>query len=227
MALSCIPTPFGGCDLFQEQRLTTTDGVVLELAEVAHGRQLVVITLDMNQATPSAAATLAELFRPLVEANARGGGAAWPPPPGADPPPAAADVGSLDQVLYAADCAFVVLTPGPLGAVERMREELAFLTGGPELARSLPVALDVDACAARSLQLFGLDGRTVPAVFQLSDRLAIGFRQFGNAFAGSPAPLAHQLLAARACAERAADTACGLAQARPSIAAPPALTPRA
>ena len=69
MALSCIPTPFGGCDLFQEQRLTTTDGVVLELAEVAHGRQLVVITLDMNQATPSAAATLAELFRPLVEAN--------------------------------------------------------------------------------------------------------------------------------------------------------------
>lgn len=48
-----------------------------------------------------------------------------------------------------------MITPGPLKAVKAMLAELTELCGGAELASSLPVVLDTDACIMRSLQLFG------------------------------------------------------------------------
>ena len=212
MAMATIPRPFGGCAHFPHPELISVDGVPLPLREISQRRQVVVMCLDANQGTPSASQIIMELLASVVGLSRGSGDAADSTTP------------DLHQLLLCCDAYFIILTAGPLAAVRQMQAELAAAAendygrdgqrpdsnlpppseaaAATELPHTLPccipMVLDEGSDCLRQLQLVGLDGRTVPAVFLLDNELRIGYRQYSNAFAGNRDTLEHQLLLERA-----------------------------
>eukprot|EP01052_Picozoa_sp_SAG31_P033427 SAG31_NODE_3776_length_3895_cov_2.698103_1_plen_662_part_00 len=234
MALACIPIPFKGCAFFQESLLQSIDGEAIDLCETTKHHQVVLITLDANCASPSASFILFELFHQLLLADSHNmescprGDCAQPqfvqmlmsidcrfviitPGPVHVARAIQTDLLSLICGANAADVSGSMISSLSAASSASTPRPDTIQEAAHQLISRLPIVLDVDAVICRNLQLFGLDGRATPAVFMVhGPDLAIGYRQFSNAFAADARPFLQELLCKRGCAEALGDATCAL-----------------
>ena len=223
MSMSVVPRPFHNCRKFLASNLVTIDGVPLPLAEISRRRSVVLAALDLDMSTPSAGQILSQLLLP-VYGRSRQGSSGVNDGSGRDVS-TTATTEDLHELLLCCDAYIIILAKEPLHQCRELQRELAVAgesfsdsgsispatrssasprleTSGLEGAHLLPGCLsivhDEGAELLKSLQLVGLDGRTVPAVFKIASNerlqlqewqfdqaeLALHYRQFGLAYAG-------------------------------------------
>ena len=230
MSMSVVPRPFHNCRKFIASNLVTIDGVPLPLAEIGRRRSVVLAALDLDMSTPSAGQILSQLLLP-VYGRPRQGSTGVSDGSGGD----ISTTEDLHELLLCCDAYIIILAKEPLHQCRELQRELAVagesfahsgsvspasrgstslrlgtsaLDGAHLLPGCLSIVHDEGAELLKSLQLVGLDGRTVPAVFkiasndrlQLQERqfdqpeLALHYRQFGLAYAGVQHSLEYALV---------------------------------
>ena len=224
--MSVVPRPFHNCRRIPVNNLVTIDGTPLPLAEISRRRSVVLAALDLDMSTPSAGQILSQLLLPVYGRTRKGGSCGGES--GADVSPTVTN--DLHELLLCCDTFMIIIAKEPLHQCRELQRELAVagesfsqsgaapttagtaaqgllpsretstLAGTHLLPGCLAVVHDEGAELLQSLQLVGLDGRTVPAVFRVAcnpqlegqpeghadtaGELALHYRQFGLAHAG-------------------------------------------
>jgi hypothetical protein len=198
MSMSIVPRPFHRCRFFPSDNLVTVDGTPLPLAEISRRRSVLIAALDLDMGTPSAGQILSQLLLPVYGrprqgsgSDSSGGGStedlhqlllccdAYIIILTKEP---LSQCRQLQRELAAAAaslCPSAAQPQPPLlvegGAAPQGDPGASAADGAHLLPGCLAIVHDEGAELLRSLQLVGLDGRTVPAVFSIAshERLAV------------------------------------------------------